>query len=46
MEREKECEICFKIKCKNCGWEPSDAEYAMVASGKLTSCPACGSLKG
>lgn len=45
MEKENNCEICFKIKCKNCGWEPNDLEVELVVSGKLTNCPVCGLLK-
>lgn len=39
------CEDCFKIKCKNCGWEPDEKELIEVQSGKLTKCPDCGSEK-
>jgi uncharacterized Zn finger protein len=42
---QEDCADCFKIKCKNCGWEPSAEELAQVLSGKLTNCPDCGSLK-
>jgi hypothetical protein len=39
------CEDCFKIKCRNCGWEPSKEELILVNQGKLTSCPLCGGGK-
>jgi hypothetical protein len=42
---QEECKDCYKIKCKNCGWEPGEKELARVLSGKLTNCPDCGSLK-
>lgn len=45
MEKEKNCEICYKIKCKNCGWEPNEIELSQVLSGKLTKCPDCGGGK-
>jgi NAD-dependent SIR2 family protein deacetylase len=42
---QEECVNCFKIKCKNCGWEPNGEELTEVLAGKLTNCPDCGSLK-
>ncbi len=45
MEKVKNCEICYKIKCKNCGWEPDEIELPLVLSGKLTKCPDCGGGK-
>lgn len=45
MEKEKNCEVCFKIKCKNCGWESGVIELPLVISGKLTKCPCCGGGK-
>lgn len=41
----KDCEECYKIKCRNCGWEPNNEELMLVNSGKLTSCPSCGKGK-
>jgi peptide subunit release factor 1 (eRF1) len=42
---QEECIDCYKIKCKNCGWEPNEKELSEVLAGKLTNCPDCGSLK-
>lgn len=39
---QENCEECFKIKCKNCGWEASEREVQKVQSGKLKTCPDCG----
>lgn len=44
-QNKEDCEICYKIKCKNCGWEPNAKELPQVASGKLTNCPDCGETK-
>jgi hypothetical protein len=44
-QSKKDCEICFKIKCKNCGWEPDEAELEEVMTGKLNICPGCGFAK-
>lgn len=38
----EDCEVCFAIKCKNCGWEPDELELAQVQSGTLIKCPDCG----
>lgn len=36
------CEVCFKIICKSCGWEPNKKEVEAIQSGVLTNCPECG----
>ncbi len=45
MEDKKDCEECFKIKCRNCGWEPKKKELPLVLNGKLTACPDCGGAR-
>lgn len=45
MNKERDCEDCFKIKCKNCGWEPSEEEYQQIVQGNLKACPVCGGGK-
>lgn len=40
-----DCENCFKIKCKNCGWEPDKKELIQVQKGALVSCPVCNKPK-
>ncbi len=42
---QEDCEVCFKIKCTNCGWEPDEKELPKVLSGSLTNCPDCGFAK-
>jgi hypothetical protein len=44
-QNEENCEVCFKIKCKHCGWEPDEAELEKVMTGKLGVCPDCGFAK-
>lgn len=43
--KEQDCEQCFKIKCKNCGWEPDSGEMELLNQGLLTKCPDCGGGK-
>ena len=42
---QEDCEICYKIKCKHCGWEPDSKELPEVLSGKLVNCPDCKGAK-
>jgi len=37
-----DCEICYRIQCKQCDWIASTEEVSLVQSGKLTTCPTCG----
>jgi predicted nucleic acid-binding Zn-ribbon protein len=36
------CEICYKIVCRGCGWEPSEREVLLIQQEELTICPHCG----
>lgn len=36
------CDVCFKIICKICKWEPDEKEVEDIQSGVLTNCPECG----
>ncbi|MBI3984924.1 MAG: hypothetical protein HY344_03205 [Candidatus Levybacteria bacterium] len=45
MKDQKDCKVCYKIKCRNCGWEPSEKELSLVLAGKLIKCPDCGGGK-
>ena len=45
MDKQENCDICYKIKCKGCGWEPDESELEKIKSGQLTNCPDCGSEK-
>ena len=38
----KDCTICYKISCKQCGWEATDSEVAQIQKGEIDSCPVCG----
>ncbi len=38
---EEKCEVCFKIKCKGCGWEPTDQEVILIQKEILSKCPIC-----
>lgn len=39
---QKQCDICVKIICKVCGWEPSGSELEKIIKRELTACPLCG----
>jgi hypothetical protein len=38
---EKTCEECFKIKCRECGWEHDDEQVVLIKKEILMSCPVC-----
>lgn len=35
-------EVCSKIKCPDCGWEPDSDQEKLLERGELRSCPDCG----
>ncbi len=39
---QENCDVCFKIKCRGCGWEPTEEEVAKIQAGELRTCPLCG----
>jgi hypothetical protein len=42
QNKTQDCEACYKIKCKNCGWEPNDIQLSKVLNNEITICPDCG----
>lgn len=38
----KECVTCFKIICKQCGWEAQECDVLLIQKGEMTACPDCG----
>jgi NAD-dependent SIR2 family protein deacetylase len=38
----QDCETCYKIICKQCGWVASDEEVLKIQRGEMTVCPECG----
>lgn len=36
------CDICYKIICRKCGWEASSEEVLQIQKEELTACPLCG----
>jgi hypothetical protein len=44
--KQEECEVCFKIVCRQCKWEPNEKELLLIQQGKLTACPVCGWVPG
>jgi hypothetical protein len=40
--KKEDCAICYKIICKQCGWEASDTEVVQIQKGEITACPECG----
>ncbi len=37
-----ECNACYRIICKQCGWEATDEEVSRIQKGELAACPVCG----
>lgn len=42
VNMQENCEVCYQIKCKNCGWEPDEVQVEKVLKGELKICPDCG----
>jgi len=38
----EDCELCYKIKCRGCGWEPDEIQLSKVLNSEITVCPTCG----
>jgi hypothetical protein len=38
----KDCQVCYKIICKQCHWEADDSAVAQIQCGAMTACPECG----
>lgn len=36
------CDICYKIICKQCGWEAQDCDVLAIQKGEMNACPECG----
>lgn len=36
------CIDCFKIICRQCGWEADDVAVVQIQKGELIACPTCG----
>jgi len=41
-QEDTHCASCFKIICKQCGWEASDEEVVQIQNETLPACPVCG----
>lgn len=39
---ENNCTICYKIICKQCGWEADEEAVLQIQCEELTACPVCG----
>lgn len=42
----KDCEVCYKIICRSCGWEATDSDVLLIQGGMMTKCPDCGWMPG
>ena len=42
MKDKQNCEICYRIICKQCGWVASDYDVSKIQKGELSACPTCG----
>jgi hypothetical protein len=41
MKSKNECQVCYKITCKQCGWEATDEDVIKIQKAQLTACPLC-----
>lgn len=39
---QNQCEVCYRIVCRDCGWEATDEEVLLIQKEEMTSCPICG----
>lgn len=42
MKNTNDCDICYKIICRQCGWEADDGAVLQIQKGEMTACPLCG----
>jgi DNA-directed RNA polymerase subunit RPC12/RpoP len=42
MKQKENCDICYKIICRQCGWEADDDAVLKIQKGEITACPECG----
>ena len=42
LKKNRKCEVCFKIICGGCGWEPDDDEVLLIQKEIITECIKCG----
>lgn len=42
MKQEENCDVCYQIRCCECGWMPSEEEVTQIQCGAMTACPVCG----
>jgi uncharacterized protein YhbP (UPF0306 family) len=41
MDKKRDCDTCYKIFCKRCGWEADEFAASEIKVGELTACPKC-----
>lgn len=42
MKNKDNCDVCYKIICKQCQWEADDDAVSQIQCGIMTACPECG----
>ncbi len=42
MKINENCEICYQIICKRCGWKACEGDVLKIQKGEMTVCPECG----
>lgn len=42
----EDCDVCFKIICKNCQWTASPRDVLLIQTRRLKECPECGWMPG
>lgn len=46
MTNMNDCDICYKIVCKGCGWTASPRDLLLIQTGRMKECPDCGWMPG
>jgi len=41
-DNQQSCDICYQIKCKQCGWVADESSVVKIQNGEMTVCPVCG----
>ena len=39
---DQDCQICYRIICRGCGWTAGDEDVRCIQRGEMTACPECG----
>jgi hypothetical protein len=46
MKKNRKCEVCYQIKCAQCGWVPDEKQLELILKKIITVCILCGWIPG